>query len=498
MYLTYRFRIKDATSGKYLDRMAYAVNAVWNYCNETAILALRRDGKWINKFALMRLTAGCSSELGLRPNTIQRVCSEYHQKRLKFKKPKLAWRGRRSPGWIPFRNVDVQVGLDEVVYDGHRFRFWDSRAVWGAFKCGSFAKDPKGHWHVNLRCWVCSEQVSGCREIGIDLGLKEIVTCSDGWSFSRESYTRKMAHLLAMAQRAHKRKQVLAIHTKIKNARLDWSHKVTSELLKGTRFVALGGVSAASLIAQHQMPKAISDAAWGLLRQLLSYKAERQGTVLQVVNEAYSTQTCSTCLERAGPKGSAGLSVRDWVCRSCGTRHQRDVNAARNILREGLLALNGGPSAGQKPKDTGGFLRCEMSENRKPPLGQMTARELESCLLNLQNYYVKAQRDLDIANELLPVVSPQAKMELEETIKKARYFLGRRKSVMKDIMALRDSAQAQLHYASLQPKPRRKPKQGEDVPFFVGAIVEGEAKILNHHKEVVQIIQAFLFVMEEI
>src|SRR5919108_5217855 len=106
--LTYRYRIKDATSSKHLMQMAHAINLVWNYCNEVSLLAYRRDKTFLSAYDLHKLTAGTSKALGLSADTIHQVCTEYVTRRKQFKKIKLKWRSqKRSLGWIPFRAGDM-------------------------------------------------------------------------------------------------------------------------------------------------------------------------------------------------------------------------------------------------------------------------------------------------------------------------------------------------------------------------------------------------------
>src|SRR5262249_51546277 len=102
--LTYRYRIKDATSGKHLTRMAWAVHRVWNYCNEVSLLAWRREKRFLSAFDLINLTAGAGHELGLHTDTISEVCQEYARRKKIAKKIRLKWRSqKRSLGWIPFK-----------------------------------------------------------------------------------------------------------------------------------------------------------------------------------------------------------------------------------------------------------------------------------------------------------------------------------------------------------------------------------------------------------
>ena len=342
---TYKFRIKDATSGTRLNRMAGAVNFVWNFCNDVAMQAVKREGKWFSGYDLHKLTADCGSELGIHSHTVQKICTEFATRRKQFKKFKMRWRSKkRSLGWIPFKANGIKVEADRITYCKKVFRFWKSREIQGEIKEGSFVQDAQGHWFVCLQCEIPDAPGAGSETLGIDLGLKTNATCSDGRKFSRDNYTRRMADKLAMAQRAHKKKRVTAIHTKLGNDRKDWNHKLSSHILATARLVVIGDVSSSKLI-RTRLAKSVSDAAWSQLRSMFAYKSQRLGVDLRIINEAFSTQMCSSCKAIAGPKGYTGLRIREWVCSSCGTTHQRDVNAAINILRMGLHAPVGNPPA---------------------------------------------------------------------------------------------------------------------------------------------------------
>ena len=121
------------------------------------------------------------------------------------------------------------------------------------------------------------------------------------------------------------------MNPRIKNKRKDWNYKVTTQLTNEYDVLAVGNVSSSKLI-KTKMAKSVSDAGWADFKTMLSYKALRLGITYQEVNESFSTVTCSGCKARTGPRGQAGLGVRSWGCSECGTLHERDVNAARNIL----------------------------------------------------------------------------------------------------------------------------------------------------------------------
>ena len=153
--LTYRYRVKDATSGKHLQRMAWAVHTVWNYCQEVSLLALQREKKFLTAFDLINLCAGASDELGISSETIAEVCREYVTRRRQFKKRRLKWRSRKkSLGWIPLKMRFLKITGDSLRYQKRRFRFWNSRPLQGTPKTGSFSQDARGRWYLNIQCEV--------------------------------------------------------------------------------------------------------------------------------------------------------------------------------------------------------------------------------------------------------------------------------------------------------------------------------------------------------
>jgi IS605 OrfB family transposase len=331
--LTYRFRIKDASSGTHLGKMAGAINYVWNYCNEVSLLAWRRDKTFLSAYDLHKLTAGTSKDLRLSADTIQQVCTEYVTRKKQFKKIKLKWRSRkRSLGWIPFKAAYIRLEDDTVTYCGHRFRVWLSRLIDGMLKTGSFTQDARGRWYVNLQCEVPDAiEPEGYLDIGIDLGLKNQISCSDGVIYSRENLTRQHEDALAMAQRAHKKKRAKAIQAAIANTRKDWAHKATTDIARRAQLIVIGDVSSAQLV-KTPFAKSTYDAAWGIIRNQLRYKAIRLAGICVEGNERFSSVTCSDCGARSGPSGLRALGVREWVCGGCGVVHERDINAAKNIL----------------------------------------------------------------------------------------------------------------------------------------------------------------------
>jgi putative transposase len=205
---------------------------------------------------------------------------------------------------------------------------------------GSFSQDARGRWYANICVEVDVVQSIGATSIGIDLGLKDFATMSDGTKIDAQRIYRGAEATLAVAQRARKKSRVKAIHAKIANRRKDFQHKLSTDLVSRNGAIFVGNVNASGL-AKTTMAKSVLDAGWTSFRTMLSYKSMAAGVVFEEINEAYSTQTCSRCgtLPNSRPKGIAGLGIREWTCSECGTHHDRDVNAAKNILARGHARL---------------------------------------------------------------------------------------------------------------------------------------------------------------
>lgn len=339
---TYKFRIKDSKHCNLLVKKASAVNFVWNYCNQISKESARKrkDGtnqRWISEFDLNNLTAGTSKELGLSSTSIQSISAEFIARRNTRKLPFLKWRSfKKNLGWIPFTAGAIQVSNDSFTYLSRKYKFWKSREILGKIKTGSFNQDSQGRWYVNITCEIEKpDKTKANSAIGIDLGLKTLATCSDGTVIENPKVLNKYADKLAKAQRANKKKQVTKIYAKIKNVRKDFLHKESTKLVKANEQIFVGDVSSLKL-TKTKMAKSVLDSSWGMFKEMLAYKAIRLGVSFKVVNEKYSTVTCSNCFERSGPSGLSALGIRDWECPCCKKHHDRDVNAAKNILNFAL------------------------------------------------------------------------------------------------------------------------------------------------------------------
>lgn len=316
---------------------------MWNYCNDRQKDALRFHRPWLSGFDLIKLTTGCSKELGLHSGTINDVCQQYARSRSQCNRPYLRYRGRKALGWVPLKGRELKREGDAFRFAGHTFRVFHSRPLpEGKITDGSnFSRDRRGNWFFNIVIEVAATALrSPLRGVGIDLGLKEFATLSEGTTIAAPQFYRHAEPALATAQRARKGKRIKAIHAKVANRRHDFLHKLSSWIVAEFDYIVAGNVNASGF-AKTSMAKSVYDVGWSSFRTQLAYKAVKHGAWFEEVDESFTTQVCSSCgtLPDSRPKGIADLGIRAWTCCDCGVVHDRDLNAAKNILRRGRATL---------------------------------------------------------------------------------------------------------------------------------------------------------------
>jgi IS605 OrfB family transposase len=341
---TLRLKARDESYG-WLNAAATEVNQVFNYCNETSFDAARRTDrkrKWLSGFDLCNLTAGATEYFEhIGADTIQRVCTEYAQKRQAARRMKLKWRvsrsSRRSLGWIPFKAANLKRQGRAVRFCGKTFRLFEAERLDGVrWKQGCFAQDALGDWWLCLPVEVLAEESVASREaVGVDLGLKDVAVTSEGERLAAGTFYRNLEQRIAQAQRRGHKRQAKRLHRKAARCRADALHKFSRRLVDQYQNIFVGDVSSPKLV-RTRMAKSVLDSGWGMLRAFLQYKGEHAGRTVHIVNEYNTTRACSGCGALSGPTGPDRLVVRRWVCATCGEAHDRDVNAARNILTVGL------------------------------------------------------------------------------------------------------------------------------------------------------------------
>jgi IS605 OrfB family transposase len=341
---TIRLKVKPE-SYVWLNGAAIEVNQVWNWaaatCADAADRGRRASAKFLSGYELCALSAGSSKLFEyIGADTIARICIEYSNKRRQSGKIRLKWRAsggsRKSLGWIPFKASGVIRCDSGLRYSSKAFRFFNDKLLndveWGF---GCFAQDACGDWWLSLTTEPDTQMIEASEsDVGIDLGLKDIASTSDGEHLKAGCWTHAFSAKLAGAQRRGHKRQAKRIHRKIARCRADALHKFSRSIVDRYQTIVIGDVSSASL-GKTQMAKSVYDSGWSMLKAQLQYKGQQAGRNVQIVSERNTTRTCSNCGALTGPSGLDMLAVRQWECSECGTEHDRDVNAAKNILNAG-------------------------------------------------------------------------------------------------------------------------------------------------------------------
>ena len=226
------------------------------------------------------------------------------------------------------------------------------RSFLGKIKSATISQNPSGKYYVSVLVeteYIPLTHINSV--IGIDLGIKDLIITSNGDKFDNIHTTKKYEKKLAKEQRklAHKAKgsknrekqriKVARIHEKIHNIRIDYLHKISHKLIIENQVIVSEDLVVSNMVKNHNLAKAISDCSWYELTRQLQYKSEGNGRqYIKIGRFMPSSQTCHVC--GYINKGTKDLSVREWECPNCHTIHDRDINAAINILNEGLKLLN--------------------------------------------------------------------------------------------------------------------------------------------------------------
>jgi putative transposase len=208
----------------------------------------------------------------------------------------------------------------------------------------SVSQNAAGQWFASF---LCEEEIQkfapSNKKIGVDLGIETFASTSDGQKFGQPKRIRRLRKKLARLQRQHSRKQkgsknrekarlkVARLHQHISNVRTDFLHKLSTKLIRENQAIALEDLSVSNMVKNRKLSRCISEQGWREFRTMLEYKAEWYGRELLIVDRFYpSSKTCSCC----GKKKKLSLDERKWTC-ECGASHDRDINAAKNILAAG-------------------------------------------------------------------------------------------------------------------------------------------------------------------
>jgi putative transposase len=217
------------------------------------------------------------------------------------------------------------------------------------------SRESDGRWYVTFTIDAEAPEplAETGRAVGVDLGVRDFAVTSDGEKIANPRHLERKARRLARYQRRMARCQkgsanrakaaarIARAHRKVRHARADFLHRASTHLVRTADLIVIEDLAVRNMVRNRHLARAISDCGWGEFRRQLQYKCERYGRRLIVIDRWYpSSKACSACGHLLA---ELTLSTRHWRCPSCGTRHDRDINAAQNILAAGLAVARGSP-----------------------------------------------------------------------------------------------------------------------------------------------------------
>ena len=313
-----------------------------NYCNQV----LKKEYEWlkeVDKFALTNAIYNMDS-------AYQKFFKE-HAGYPKFKSKK----NHKKSYTTNFTNGNIEVDFENNKIKLPKLKWVKAklhREFVGQIKSATISQVPSGKYYVSIL--VETEHIpmesTGCI-VGIDLGIKDLLITSDGKKYDNQKLIKKYEDKLAKEQRklAHKQKgssnwnkqriKVTKIHEKISNTRKDYLHKISHELVNENQVIVSEDLAVSNMVKNHNLAKAISDCGWYELTRQLDYKSDwNNRNYIKINRFTKSSQPCSVC--GYINTETKNLAVREWTCPVCGAKHDRDINAAINILNEGLRLLD--------------------------------------------------------------------------------------------------------------------------------------------------------------
>ncbi len=386
----YRFHPTDAQAAE-LSRTFGCVRKVYNLAlaarteawarqervNYNATSAMLTAWKKTEELAFLSEVSSVPLQQCLRH--LQTAFTNFFAKRAKYPRFKSRKKSRKSAEYTTsgFRFHDGRLTLAKM--SGPLDIVWSRPLPEGASPSTvTVSQDSAGRWFVSMLCDDPSVKPlpAGHNAVGIDVGLDHLLTLSTGEKIANPRHERKDRARLAKAQRnlakkakgsanrAKARQKVAKVHARIADRRRDLLHQLTTRLVRENQTLVIEDLTVRNMVKNHSLARAISDAAWRELRSMLEYKTAWYGRNLVVVDRWFpSSKLCSTCgtLQDKMP-----LNVRTWTC-DCGTTHDRDVNAAKNLLAAGRAVTACGAGVRPQRSSPGGQSAMKQEVSRREP-----------------------------------------------------------------------------------------------------------------------------------
>lgn len=323
----------------------------YNSCS-AELTQLKKEFVWLKEVDSTAL----QSSLKNLSNSYTRFFKKQNQApRFKSKKnPVQSYTTKHTNGNI--EAVDNKIKLPKLGF----VRFAKSREVEGRILHATIRRNPTGKYFVSILAETEVQPLEKTESsIGIDLGITAFAILSDGRMIDNNKFTTKMEKKLKREQRKLSRRalnaknkginlldaknyqkqkcKVARLHEKVRNQRDDFLNKLSTEIIKNHDIICMEDLNTKGMLRNHKLAKSISDVSWSAFVTKLEYKAKWYGkTIVKISRWFPSSQICSDCGHQDGKKS---LEIRDWTCSVCHEHHDRDINASKNILAEGLKSF---------------------------------------------------------------------------------------------------------------------------------------------------------------